>query len=80
MPAPWIINTKGRAGATSFEISVLRDDNAHGKQSYGWFDSHKLLIAHNGGPCQWPLTQKVWNKLVAVAIEVAAELNAEEGR
>lgn len=48
-------------------------------KSYGWFDSHKLLITHNGGSCQWPLTEKVWTKMLRLAHEVADELNAEEG-
>ena len=78
MPAKWIVDVKGAAGKRSFEISVLRDDNQLGKQSYGWFDKNKLLITHNGGPCEWPLTQKVWDKQIALAKEVANELNTED--
>lgn len=78
--AKWIVDVKGAACEEGFEISVLRDDNTHGKRSYGWFDRNKLLISHNGGPCRWPLTQKVWDKMVALAHEVADELNAEESR
>lgn len=71
----WIVNTKGGANKQHFEISVVHVDNEHGQRSYGWFDDHKLLISHNGGPCQWPVTQQVWDKLVQVANEVATELN-----
>ena len=78
--AKWVVEIKGQAGAEGFEIAVLRDDNTHGKRSYGWFGDDKLLITHNGGPCRWPLTQKVWDKQVAVAHEVAAELNEEAER
>lgn len=73
----WNVNVKGAAGEESFEISVVRSDNEHGKISYGWFDERKLLISHNGGPCHWPLTQFVWDRLVAVAEETAAHMNAE---
>ena len=78
MNARWEVNTKGGPGQEAFEIAVLRADNRHGKASYGWFDDRKLLISHNGGPCRWPVTQRVWEKLVCVAEEVAAELNALE--
>lgn len=77
--AKWVVDVKGSAWAKSFEITVLRDDNEHGKRSYGWIDDDKLLITHNGGPCQWPLTQIVWDKAVKLAHEVADELNAAEG-
>ena len=76
--ANWVVDIKGGAGANSFEISVLRDDNDHGKRSYGWFDDNKLLIAHNGGPCRWPLVQTVWDKQVILAQAVADELNEVE--
>jgi hypothetical protein len=74
--ATWEVCIKGAAGQKSFEIAVLRSDNEHGKRSYGWFGREKLLISHNGGPCEWPVTQSVWDKLVKVAHEIAAELNA----
>ncbi len=63
---------------TIFEISVVRENNRHGIASYGWFDAQKLLVTHNGGPCSWPLTEQVWNKVIQVAHEVADELNAAE--
>ena len=77
--AKWVVDVKGRAGSDSFEITVLRDDNEHGKRSYGWIGEDKLLITHNGGPCKWPLTPLVWDKSVKLANEVADELNAVEG-
>ena len=77
MTGKWIVNTKGGPQKTSFEISVIRRDNAHGIQSYGWFDENKLLISHNGGPCQWLITGRVWDKLLTVADEVANELNTK---
>lgn len=68
----------GAAGEESFEISVLRSDNSHGKVSYGWFDKRKLLISHNGGPCHWPLKQLVWDRLIVAAHEIADSLNSIE--
>ncbi len=77
-PWKWEVDIKGGAGQKCFEISVLRSDYALGKRSYGWFyDDRKLLISHNGGPCSWPVTQSVWDRLVRVAHEVADELNAQ---
>jgi hypothetical protein len=73
----WVVDVKGSWDNPSFEISVLRDDNAHGKRSYGWFGENKLLISHDGGPCRDPVTKKVWDKLIRVAHEVADEMNAE---
>lgn len=77
--AKWVVDVKGCAGSECFEISVLRDDNNHGKRSYGWFGDEKLLITHNGGPCHWPLKPIVWDKVVNIAQDVAEELNAAEG-
>ena len=79
MQAKWVVEIKGAADCGTFAISVLRDNNTHGKRSYGWFNEDKLLITHNGGPGQWPLTQFVWDKAVKVAREVAVELNTPEG-
>jgi len=75
MSGKWVVDVKGHAGDKSFEISVLRDDNEHGKRSYGWFDDNKILITHSGGPCHWPLTPMVWEKALILAQEVADELN-----
>lgn len=76
--AKWVVATKGGPSVDSFEISVLRDDNKHGKASYGWFDKDKLLISQSGGPCRNKVNRRVWDKLVAIAHEVADELNNEE--
>ncbi len=76
--AKWVVDIKGEAGAPSFEITVLRDDYAHGKLSYGWMNKDKLLISSSGGPCRDHLTPLVWDKIVAVAHEVADALNRSE--
>jgi len=77
----WIVHSKLTRAITepaSFEICVVREDNWLGQKSYGWFGGEKLLISHNGGPCQWPLHPKVLKKLLVLAQEVADELNREE--
>lgn len=74
----WTVNVKGAAEEVPFEISIVRANNRHGVASYGWFDDDKLLIAHNGGPCRWPLIPTVWNRMLILAKEVAAELNKKE--
>lgn len=76
--AKWIAHVKGAAGSQSFEIAVLREDNAHGIASYGWFDDNKLLVTHSGGPCHWPLTPLIWNHQVRLAHKIADEMNALE--
>tara|TARA_R110000765_G_scaffold242879_2_gene345345 strand:+ start:253 stop:735 length:483 start_codon:yes stop_codon:yes gene_type:complete len=74
--AKWYVNVKGQAGKDCFQISIVRDDNTHGKKSGGWFnDDEKLLIssytyAH--------LTTRVWDKMIKLAQETADELNALE--
>lgn len=73
----WKVQIKGEKCSRSFEISVVHEDNEHGQRSWGWFDDRKLLICHNGGPCSWPLTAKIWDKMIILAQEVADELNAE---
>lgn len=71
----WIVNVKGAAEKWSFEISVVRESNLHGIRSYGWFGDDKLLITHNGGPCQVKLTKKIWDRQIKLAQEIADELN-----
>lgn len=74
----WKVQVKGKKCSESFEISVVRESYELGKRSFGWFGNDKLLISHNGGPCQWPLTEKVWNKMIQLAEDVVRELNSEE--
>ncbi len=71
----WAVHTKGGPNRTPFEIAVVWEGNSHGIASYGWFNEDKLLISHNGGPCRWPVTERVWAGLVALAEQVAEEMN-----
>ena len=75
--APWVVDVKGNPGR-SFEISVLREDNVHGKISYGWTGYNKKHIAGSGGPCRYTVSESVFDALIEVACAEAARLNAEE--
>lgn len=77
-PGPWKVQVKGERCGDSWEISVVRENNKHGQRSWGWFDEHKLLVSHNGGPCHWPLLPFVWDQQIAVANELCRQLNAGE--
>ena len=72
----WLVNVKDNRKHDSWEISVVRADNAHGLKSYGWFDEDKLLVSHNGGPCKWPICDFVWEQQLKIAQELCARLNA----
>lgn len=82
MNNPWKVQIHGQAGEKSFEISVVNVAKAgrHQTDGYGWFDQNKLLISHNGGPCNWPLIPLVWEKMVKLAEQVAFEMNERHGR
>ena len=75
----WVPHSKGAPGKNSFEISVVREDNDHGFKSYGWFkDDEKRLITHNGGPCNWPISEFVWCRAMETAKAYADYLNHQE--
>lgn len=69
----WVVNTFGGSSLTSFEISVVREENTQGRKSWGWFGKDKLLISQ-GDPGQMA-NPNIWIKLCALAQEIADELN-----
>ena len=76
----WIVDIKGSPGKAgenaTWEISVVRDDNTHGINSYGWEDGDsKLLVGHSGGPCHSGVHPFVWARLIDTAQELAVHLN-----
>lgn len=73
--APWIVQVLGDVNGTHWEISVVREDNSHGRRSWGWFDDRKLLVSHNGGPCQWPLAPGLGPVMVELANRLCDFLN-----
>lgn len=76
LAAMWRVHTKGGPNESAWEICVLRADNWHGKESFGWFGADKILISHNGGQCRDSVNERIWWGLLQLATEVAAELNA----
>jgi len=76
----WVVHTKGGYTTSGgFEVCVIRDDNEHGKQSYGWHDKDKLHISDCGGPCRHSIANKmIWDGLVDLAHKVADKLNEQE--
>ena len=72
----WLVQVKGKRCSRAWEISVVRADNTLGRESWGWIDDGKLLVSHNGGPCQWPICGFVWDQQIAIAHELCRLLNA----
>lgn len=71
----WRVQIKGKECSPAYEISVIHATNTHGQISWGWFNETKLLVLHNGGPCDWPVCKDVWDAAVASATKLAAKLN-----
>lgn len=77
--APWVSNIIGEPDR-SFEISIVRDDNEHGKRSYGWFQrNRKHVIACNSYANDGGVPMRVFNALTLIAHKEACRLNIEEG-
>jgi hypothetical protein len=76
-----VADIKGTWASSSrgFEISVLRDDNEHGKESYGWYGPDKYYISagvHDRfDGCKHKF---IWDGLVSLAHAFADELNRAE--
>lgn len=45
----WIVSEQGGSDAERYEISVLREGNAHGRRSFGWGGPDKLIVASDHG-------------------------------
>jgi len=77
--AKWVAHTKGGYTTDGFEVCVIREDNTHGKRSYGWMGRDKIHISDSGGPCRNRVANKmIWDGLVELAHKVADELNRQE--
>ena len=79
MQSKWVVHTQGQPGSDFFEISVLREDNIHGKDSYGWFGNNKIHITSSGGPFSNKISfEHLWDDLIEVAQRLADKLNTQE--
>lgn len=74
----WKVQIKGERCSGSWEISVVHIDNIHGQRSWGWINNKKLLVSHNGSPCDWPICGFVWDQQVLLAEKLCAKLNSGE--
>jgi hypothetical protein len=72
--AMWIVSVKGQKCAETFEIAVVRKDYEHGQRSYGWFGEYKLSVGHGH---REPVCEFVWDRLIEIANDLCAKLNAE---
>lgn len=75
----WLAQVKGWSSyGQGFEVTVVREDNEHGRRSWGWIGPHKVLVM--GGNT----TKSAWRALEAplrkYAEDLAAKFNREEGR
>jgi hypothetical protein len=70
----WIVDSKGIYGDNNWEISVLKESNTGGKESYGHFGPHKIYIS-SGNNITHKVNRDVWTKLVRVASDIANDLN-----
>lgn len=75
----WIADIKGKPGEC-FEISVLRKNNKHGKNSFGWHGDDKLYIASSVNPTHEKISPFIWSRLVQLAHDTAKYLNEEEAQ
>ncbi len=73
----WKVNILGERLTSDWEISVLREDDTHGQESYGWFGNTKVLI-NQGGNNKAVIPGIVWDSNVGIAQEVCRRLNAGE--
>lgn len=78
----WMMNVHGDR-LNHFEISIVRENNEHGRRSYGWFDKRKRPVAdnvHMNGPKdKFFISEELWNGLLVLADAEARRLNAKEG-
>lgn len=74
----WKVQVFGERDSISWEISVVYVDDGQVQTSWGWFNSEKLLISHNGGPCRWKIPGYAFDQQLIIAEEVARRLNNGE--
>ena len=72
----WEVHVKGKKCSTSFEISVIRKNDVHGHESWSWLGSDTKLLICEGRDAG--LIELVWDKMIVLAEETAAELNDKE--
>jgi hypothetical protein len=74
----WVVDLKAHADGTISELSVIREDFAHGFKSYGWEGADKVIIAGSGGPCSYEYSKELSALLLTVAYTHCDQLNLNE--
>lgn len=76
---PWKVQVLGEMG-NDFELSVVREDFAHGQRSWGWPGSAKRIIADAVHGNEWNPPAEAHAGLRAVAESVAQIYNLNVGK
>ena len=75
LPSRWVVNIFG--DETHSEISVVRENNRHGRASWGWFDKDKKFVfGHDDW--QGKIDKNLFNSHIRRAEKYALRLNDEE--
>ena len=75
----WLVQVKGYIDREEdrengeIEVSVIRQDNKHGRDSYGWADENKIIL-----PEMNPGTRQQYMLLVNMATIISRALNEAE--
>jgi hypothetical protein len=72
----WEVNIIDQRCCGSWEISVLKKSNIHGKKSYGWIDQNKILISADIGYKPDSICGFVFKEHVKIANELCRRLNS----
>lgn len=76
MSATWVVDEKGEPDG-DWELSVIKSDNEHGIESYGWFDDDKICVWSDGGPCGNVAHPLLVDGYRTLAAQLADSLNRE---
>ena len=78
MSDKWKVQVFGKRGAKEWEISVVKESNTHGQQSWGWFGPDKIRISDNGGPYHHAIPGYLFDQQIELAQRVCDRLNNGE--
>ena len=73
----WISNIRGHKDRMQWEISIVKEDNKTGKNSYGRWGKEKLCVSQSTGNLL--VDDDIWDGLVALSIHVADVKNKMNG-
>jgi hypothetical protein len=72
----WEVHVLGECNPDrGWEISVVKKDNKHGHDSYGWFGEDKIMVGECGYPCSRAVAKYLWEQQMNIAHELTTLLN-----